>query len=84
MHYTERETTSLIPLDVGIKEFDQRYSDRAQYGKVRFWDERYLQDLEPFEWYYPYSTFKDIINRFVAKEAKILLAGHGEFFLICI
>ena len=37
-----------------------------------------FRDPEPFEWYYPYETFKEIINDCIAKEAKILIAGCGN------
>ena len=37
-----------------------------------------FSDPEPFEWYYPYETFKEIINDCIAKEAKILIAGCGN------
>ena len=32
--------------DVSLDEF---HSEVAQYGRVTFWDSRYLEDLEPFE-----------------------------------
>mmetsp|Transcript_2712 Transcript_2712/g.4075 ORF Transcript_2712/g.4075 Transcript_2712/m.4075 type:complete len:270 (+) Transcript_2712:95-904(+) len=67
---------------VGEKEFDKQYSDHCQYGKIHFWDERYSKDPEPFEWFYPYTTFKDIINDYVAKEAHIMYAGCGNSFFM--
>jgi SAM-dependent methyltransferase len=66
----------------GEKEFDQLYSDNAQYGKVMFWDDRYLRDPEPFEWYYPYKYFRTIINDNIAKEARILVAGCGNSHMV--
>ena len=46
---------SLIPADVGEEEFDNEVPDVAQYGRVAFWDDRYLDESEPFEWYHPYE-----------------------------
>ena len=37
---------------------DNAYEETANYGKAAFWDDRYANDLEPFEWYYPYAIFK--------------------------
>ena len=73
----------LVPIDVGSNEFDDTYSDSAQYGRVQFWDERYASFPEPFEWYYDYSMFQDLINAVLPnKDAKIMIAGCGTSHLI--
>lgn len=41
----------LVAPKKGEQEFDDVISDYAQYGRIQFWDERYLNDLEPFEWF---------------------------------
>ena len=63
-------------------EFDKQYSDQAQYGRIHFWDEWYTSEPEPFEWYYPYKKFASVINDHVAKEAKILVAGCGNSYMM--
>lgn len=68
----------LRPKQVGEEEFENQYSDQCNYNRIHFWDQRYLEDQEPFEWYYPYAQFKEIINERVAKEARIMDAGCGS------
>lgn len=63
---------------LGDLEFENQYSDVCNYNRIHFWDKRYSEDLEPFEWYYPYAQFSDIINERVAKEARVLDAGCGN------
>jgi hypothetical protein len=46
---------SLIPAGVGEEEFDNHVPDVAQYGRVAFWDDRYVEESEPFEWYHGYE-----------------------------
>ncbi len=53
---------SLIPLGRGEQEFDTTYSDCVQYGRVQFWDSRYVENPDPFEWYYSYDMFRATIN----------------------
>jgi 2-polyprenyl-3-methyl-5-hydroxy-6-metoxy-1,4-benzoquinol methylase len=70
---------NLVPLAVGEQEFDTVYSDAAQYGRIQFWDDRYVSFPEPFEWYYEYDTFRGIFNEaFPNKDAKIMIAGCGN------
>eukprot|EP01041_Mallomonas_annulata_P012428 gene12428-26141_t len=67
---------------VGEDDFDNHYTDLAQYGKARFWDHRYSTDPEPFEWYYGYSKYKDIINEHIAQDKRIMIAGCGNSHFI--
>mmetsp|Transcript_24214 Transcript_24214/g.28183 ORF Transcript_24214/g.28183 Transcript_24214/m.28183 type:complete len:222 (+) Transcript_24214:47-712(+) len=50
----------------------------SQYGKAEYWDERYLRDPEPFDWYQRFSGFKDKIASHLATDAKILNVGSGN------
>lgn len=62
-------------------DFDDILSDVAQYGKVQFWDMRYAEEHEPFEWYFPYITVKGLINSLLdseKKDAPIIIAGCGN------
>jgi hypothetical protein len=68
---------SLIPLKLGEQEFDNIVPDAAQYGRVQFWDERYLEESEPFEWYHAYEYYRDAIMDNIAVEGKVLVAGCG-------
>jgi ubiquinone/menaquinone biosynthesis C-methylase UbiE len=62
----------------GNQEFDSAYSDCAQYGKVVFWDDRYVHDPEPFEWYYPYQYFRNILLDKLQLDMNIMIAGCGS------
>jgi EEF1A lysine methyltransferase 4 len=73
----------MVPKKVGEEEFDDTYSDSAQYGRVQFWDERYTSFPEPFEWYYGYEMFQVVINEtFPDKSVKIMIAGCGNSHFI--
>ena len=68
---------------VGKEEFDSTYSDVASYGRVQFWDQRYMDYPEPFDWYYEYAMFQDSINEVLPdKNAKIMIAGCGNSHFI--
>ena len=61
-------------LSTGEGEFDNTYADVAQYGTTLFWDERYVADPEPFEWYYGYEYFHNIIEEALSKkDANIMM-----------
>ena len=68
----------LIAKTKGVLEFDSAYADVAQYGCTFFWDDRYLNDTEPFEWYYPYQYFRQSILDNVPLDGKVLIAGCGN------
>ncbi|KAJ1444539.1 S-adenosyl-L-methionine-dependent methyltransferase [Pelagophyceae sp. CCMP2097] len=54
-------------------------SDVAAYGKRDFWDERYLNNPEPFEWYHGYHALKGLFDELIGdKEAHILIVGCGN------
>ena len=57
---------------------DDVYGSEADYGSALYWDERYTRHTEPFEWYYGYSYFKDLVNEAVAREARVIVAGCGN------
>ena len=55
--------SNLVAPEKGEQEFDDVISDFAQYGRIQFWDDRYMRDQEPFEWYIWISfIFKTLIN----------------------
>lgn len=62
----------------GENDFDNQYSDCAQYGRIQFWDDRYAKETEPFEWYYGYEYFRETIQEYVKKDAKVMVAGCGS------
>merc|ERR1712028_113470 len=50
----------------------------AQYGQVTYWDERYTNDKEVFDWYQRYDGIKSLITRFVEPESRVLMVGCGN------
>ena len=50
----------------------------ADYHQVRFWDDFYEAEREPFEWYHPYAMIRGIVRRFASEEDKILQIGCGN------
>lgn len=73
-----QQKSSIHRRDVGEEEFDNVISEVAQYGRVQFWDARYAEETEPFEWYYPYSYFRDIIIENAPRDKRIMVAGVGS------
>jgi len=63
---------------VGEDEFDNVVTDAAQYGRVQLWDSRFLAESEPFDWYYGYEYWKQVINDAVPKDKKVMIAGVGS------
>jgi SAM-dependent methyltransferase len=71
-------TDKLSISKAGDVEFDDIISDHAQYGRIQYWDMRYANEHEPFEWYYPYEYFRETIMEYVPLDKKVLIAGCGS------
>ena len=56
--------------------------EMAQYGKSDYWDSRYANDTEPFEWYQHWAGFKDIVSTYLQPASQILVAGCGNSSMI--
>ena len=50
----------------------------ADYYSVRFWDDFYKAETEPFEWYHPYAMIRGIIRRFAAEDDLVIHLGCGN------
>lgn len=48
------------------------------YGDVGYWDNRYLQEVGPFDWYQRYSELRPYINTHIPKASRILVVGCGN------
>jgi EEF1A lysine methyltransferase 4 len=59
-------------------EFDDVMSDAAQFGRIQFWDLRYANEHEPFEWYYGYEYFRETIRDVIPLNGKVMIAGCGS------
>ena len=50
----------------------------ADYQSLRWWDDFYETEIEPFEWYHPYPMIRGVIRRYVSEEELILHIGCGN------
>ena len=75
----QTQKSSIHRRDVGEEEFDNQISEVAQYGRVQFWDARFLEDgTEPFDWYYGYEYFRGVILENVPTDKRVMVAGVGS------
>lgn len=49
----------------------------VQCDHSEYWSDRYARDAAPFEWYRGYEDLAPVLNRTVAKTARVLHAGVG-------
>ena len=45
----------------------------AQYGKAQYWDERYTNDPESFDWYQRYAGLSDLLAKYIKKDDGVLM-----------
>eukprot|EP00249_Psilotum_nudum_P008779 c21503_g2_i1 orf=279-728(+) len=48
------------------------------YGNVDYWDRRYKQDTVPYDWYQRYGDVAHLLERYVPKASRIMMAGCGN------
>lgn len=53
----------------------------VQFDHSEYWSDRYARDAAPFEWYRGYEDLAPVLNRTVAKTARVLHAGVGTSML---
>ena len=50
----------------------------SAFGTTRYWDERYMRDKEPFDWYARYDALEGLIEaQATGKDVEILHLGCG-------
>jgi hypothetical protein len=49
-----------------------------QYGKPEYWEKRYKEDPEPFEWYHKFADIEPLINGLLGANKKVLVIGCGN------
>jgi hypothetical protein len=50
----------------------------CNFGKADYWDGRYFKNTETFEWYHDFQTLQELINRYCARDGKVLMLGCGN------
>jgi SAM-dependent methyltransferase len=48
------------------------------YGTTAYWNERYTDDPDPFDWYQTYAGIKGILAKHLTKKGRVLMAGAGN------
>ncbi|KAH0793202.1 methyltransferase-like protein 13 [Histomonas meleagridis] len=64
------------PLE-GITYEDDPDAELPQYGEQSYWDERYTNDSECFEWYQEPEALLPICQEFIDPEKNVLVIGTG-------
>lgn len=49
-----------------------------RYHDEEYWNNRYTNDLEVFDWYQTYRTLQKLINKHIPKEARNMIIGCGN------
>eukprot|EP00520_Triparma_pacifica_P015716 CAMPEP_0118668148 /NCGR_PEP_ID=MMETSP0785-20121206/20188_1 /TAXON_ID=91992 /ORGANISM="Bolidomonas pacifica, Strain CCMP 1866" /LENGTH=344 /DNA_ID=CAMNT_0006562695 /DNA_START=74 /DNA_END=1105 /DNA_ORIENTATION=+ len=50
----------------------------CNFGKADYWDGRYFKNTETFEWYHDFEQLQSIINRYCARDGRVLMLGCGN------
>ena len=50
----------------------------AHYGKEEYWEDRYMKDKDPYDWYQRYTGVKDMITQYIQADNEILMLGCGN------
>ena len=50
----------------------------AHYGKEEYWEDRYMKDKDPYDWYQRYNGIKDTITQYIQPDNDILMLGCGN------
>lgn len=50
----------------------------AQYAKAEYWNERYLREADPFEWYQDFKAIKKYLEPYINNKSKVLVTGCGN------
>ncbi|XP_057524751.1 uncharacterized protein LOC130804355 [Amaranthus tricolor] len=48
------------------------------YGDALYWDARYIQEAECFDWYQRYSALRPFVRKYIPTSSRILMVGCGN------
>jgi hypothetical protein len=54
------------------------YLRMAEYAKAAYWDDRYTQDPETFEWFQSYDGIKSSLKQYINDKSRVLVVGCGN------
>lgn len=49
----------------------------ADYGTTEYWEERYRNDSNPYDWYQRWENMKELLKDYMTLDDKILVIGNG-------
>jgi len=53
-------------------------SDRSDYGSPQYWDDRYKESEEPFDWYFGWDRLSREISDYYSPSDSVLVIGCGN------
>ena len=48
------------------------------YGDAVYWDSRYQQEADSFDWYQRYAALRPFVRKFISTSASVLMVGCGN------
>ncbi|XP_011008275.1 PREDICTED: methyltransferase-like protein 13 isoform X2 [Populus euphratica] len=48
------------------------------YGDALYWDARYVQEAESFDWYQRYASLRPFVRRYIPTSSRVLMVGCGN------
>ena len=62
-------------LDDGPERYQAVPSDVCSYGQANYWDDRYMEMPDQFEWYHPYQVLRPVYMSYLRPGDKVLIVG---------
>ena len=50
----------------------------TDYSKLEYWEDRYEENSDPFDWYQIYFTIKEKLQNTIKQGDRILIIGAGS------
>ncbi|KAM7265022.1 hypothetical protein ACFE04_002705 [Oxalis oulophora] len=48
------------------------------YGDALYWDTRYIQEVEAFDWYQRYTSLRPFVRKYITATSPVLMVGCGN------
>ena len=64
------------PFFTQVKKMNGLPENNKDYERLEYWNDRYAQDEESFEWCKSYADFRHLILRHVKRSDRILVLGN--------
>jgi len=57
---------------------DEENENGPEYGKAEYWDHRYNENSDPFEWYLGWDRIREVLSSYVGNNMNSLVIGCGN------